>query len=65
MVQDSFELRPGVSIREKQFLEHNPVYGETDAAFGFSGEQLRCRRLALQISDDHVAVQEHERPLSI
>jgi len=66
MVSDSFELRPVRSIRrEKQFLEHNRIYGKTNAAFGFSGEQLRCRGLAPKVSDDHVRVQEHERSLSI
>ena len=66
MVSDSFELRLAGSIRsEKQFLEHNWVYGETNAAFGLSGEQLSCRRLSPKVSHNYVRVQEHERPLPI
>jgi len=39
MVSDSIELRLSSGIRsEKQFLKHNRVYGEADAAFGFGGE---------------------------
>ena len=66
MVSNSLELRPVSSIRsEEQFLKHNRVYGETDAAFGLSGEQLRRRRFPLKVSNDNVRVQEHERSRAI
>jgi hypothetical protein len=41
MISDSFELRPPSSIRGKeQFLKNYRIYGETNAARGFSGKQL-------------------------
>jgi hypothetical protein len=66
MVPDSFELRPASSIGgKKQFLKHYRVNGEADTAVRFGGKQRRCQRIALEISDDYVCVQEHKRPISV
>jgi len=49
VVSNSFELRLASSIRgEKQFLKHDRVHSETNAAFRLRREQLRAARSPLR-----------------
>ncbi len=66
MISNVLELGSicGVS-REKQFLQHNRVHGEANAASCFGGKQLCRRRITSEVSDDHICVQKHEWPLGV
>jgi hypothetical protein len=58
MVSDLFELRPTSGIRsQKQFLKHNWVNGEANAAIRFRGKHLCRRRVTPEVADNHVCVQ--------
>jgi hypothetical protein len=62
VIPDAFEFRSAGSIlSQKQFLKNYRIYGKTNPALSLSREQLHCRLLALQVSDDHAAVQKNKR----
>ena len=62
MVSNLFKFGSTGVGSEKQFLKHDWVDREANAAVSLGREQLCRRWVALEVSDDDVCVQEGKRP---